>query len=125
MSKTKATGTSSLGRDSIAKRLGIKRNDNQKVRVGEVLARQKGTKYLAGENTKLGGDYTIYSMVEGTVKITTVAKIGFNGQRSVKKRIAVVMNEAPRAVIKEEKPKAAAKSKAKAKVTAKAKKTTK
>lgn len=125
MSKTKAAGTSSLGRDSIAKRLGIKRNDNQKVKVGEVLARQKGTKYLAGQNTKLGGDYTIYSMVEGTVKITTVAKIGFNGQRSVKKRIAVVTNDAPKAAVKEEKPKAAAKPKAKAKVAKKAKKATK
>lgn len=67
MAHTKAGGSTSNNRDSVAKRLGVKLYGGEKTKVGSIIVRQKGTKFHPGKNVKLGKDYTIYSMIEGTV----------------------------------------------------------
>lgn len=68
MAHKKAGGSTALGRDSVSKRLGVKIFGNQKVNRGQVIVRQRGTKYYPGKNVKVGGDYTLYSLVDGVVK---------------------------------------------------------
>jgi len=68
MAHTKALGSTKLGRESAAQRLGIKVNNNQKVRVGEIVVRQRGTKYLAGKGIVRAGDDTLYAAKTGVVK---------------------------------------------------------
>ncbi len=80
MSHKKAGSSTSLGRDSIAKRLGVKKFAGQKVKSGNIIVRQRGTKFFPGDNTKMGVDNTIYSTAEGTVKTYTVRKTKFNGK---------------------------------------------
>ncbi|MBI3088679.1 MAG: 50S ribosomal protein L27 [Candidatus Colwellbacteria bacterium] len=85
MAKTKAGGSTKLGRDSISKRLGVKLYDGQAVNPGEIIIRQRGTKYLPGTNVRRGGDDTLYAAVAGTVKFRTKRKISFNNHtRNVK-----------------------------------------
>lgn len=64
----KGTGSSHNGRDSEAKRLGVKRADGQKVLAGCILVRQRGTKIHPGNNVGIGGDDTLFALKEGTVK---------------------------------------------------------
>ncbi len=68
MAHKKAGGSTRLGRDSIAKRLGVKRFDGELVRAGNILVRQRGTKFHPGENVGLGRDYTLFALVDGRVK---------------------------------------------------------
>ncbi|MCS7199103.1 MAG: 50S ribosomal protein L27 [Caldimicrobium sp.] len=68
MAHKKAGGSSRNGRDSEAKRLGVKRFGGQRVKAGEVLVRQRGTKFHPGFNVGLGKDYTIFSKIDGIVK---------------------------------------------------------
>ena len=88
MAKTKATGATKLGRDSQPKYLGVKLTDGQKVNVGNVIIRQRGTKFLPGKNVKKGKDDTLYALKEGLVKFTTRRKIKFDKSQ----RIAKVVN---------------------------------
>ena len=75
MSKTKATGTTKLGRDSISKRLGIKLYSGQTAKAGTIIVRQRGTKYLPGKNVRKGKDDTLYAVKEGKVfaEVSTLA----------------------------------------------------
>ena len=68
MAHTKSGGSTRLGRDSASKRLGVKRQDGQIVKTGEILIRQRGTKYRAGKNVGQGGDDTLFSLAEGKVR---------------------------------------------------------
>jgi large subunit ribosomal protein L27 len=68
MAHKKGVGSSRNGRDSKPKYLGVKRYDGQVVQAGEILARQRGTKYMPGPNVGLGRDYTLFALKEGTVK---------------------------------------------------------
>jgi large subunit ribosomal protein L27 len=70
----KGVGSSKNGRDSIAKRLGVKRADGQTVSAGSILGRQRGTKIHPGNNVGRGGDDTLFAKVEGVVKFETVGK---------------------------------------------------
>ena len=70
----KGVGSSRNGRDSEAKRLGIKRADGQKVTAGSILVRQRGTKFYPGKNVGLGKDYTIYATVDGVVRFERLGK---------------------------------------------------
>lgn len=90
MAKTKAGGSSSLGRDSQPKYLGIKVTDGEKVRPGMIVIRQRGTKFLAGRNIKQGQDDTLYAMKEGFVSfgIRTVRR--FDGSRRVARVVSVI-----------------------------------
>lgn len=89
MSKTKSAGSSTLGRDSLPKYLGVKISHGQKAKTGQVLVRQRGTKILPGKNVKRGGDDTLYAMKEGTVQITRKRKVGFNRTQRLAKVISV------------------------------------
>ncbi len=68
MAHTKAQGTVKGNRDSIAKRLGVKLYDGQKVSAGNIIVRQKGTKFHPGNGVSMGKDYTIFSLLNGIVK---------------------------------------------------------
>ena len=78
MAHTKAGGSTKLGRDSRSKRLGVKVQDGQPISVGEIIVRQRRTKYYPGENVKQGGDDTLYAMATGTVKFSTKLKHHFD-----------------------------------------------
>ncbi|MEZ4180665.1 MAG: 50S ribosomal protein L27 [Candidatus Doudnabacteria bacterium] len=79
MAHKKAAGSSKLGRDSISKRLGVKIFGDQWVNKGEIIIRQRGSKWHAGVNVKSGGDDTLYSLVDGVVKFKTLMKQKFHG----------------------------------------------
>jgi len=64
----KGVGSTKNGRDSIAKRLGVKRSDGQTVTAGSILVRQRGTKIHPGNNVGIGKDDTLFALVEGVVK---------------------------------------------------------
>jgi large subunit ribosomal protein L27 len=64
----KGQGSSQNGRDSISKRLGVKRYDGQVVDAGNIIIRQRGTKVHPGQNVGLGKDYTIFALKKGVVK---------------------------------------------------------
>ena len=70
MATKKQGGSSSNGRDSAAKRLGVKRSDGQIVLAGNILVRQRGTKWYPGANVGLGRDHTIYAKEDGFVQFT-------------------------------------------------------
>jgi large subunit ribosomal protein L27 len=64
----KGVGSTKNGRDSISKRLGVKRADGQFVKAGNILVRQRGTKIHPGKNVGIGSDDTLFALIEGTVK---------------------------------------------------------
>jgi large subunit ribosomal protein L27 len=68
MAHKKAGGSSRNGRDTAGKRLGVKKFGGEAVIPGNILVRQRGTKWHPGKNVGLGRDYTIYAMVEGRVQ---------------------------------------------------------
>ncbi len=71
MAHKKGAGSTRNGRDSNAKRLGVKRYGGEYVIPGNIIIRQKGTKVRPGNHVGLGRDYTIYSLIEGQVKFET------------------------------------------------------
>lgn len=70
----KGVGSSKNGRDSESKRLGVKRYDGQVVRAGNILVRQRGTKIHPGNNVMIGGDDTLFAVVDGKVKFERKGK---------------------------------------------------
>jgi large subunit ribosomal protein L27 len=68
MAHKKGQGSVKNGRDSVSKRLGVKKFGSQKVAAGNIIVRQRGTKFLPGKNVGLGRDYTIFALLEGTVR---------------------------------------------------------
>ena len=72
MAHKKGGGSSRNGRDSKAKRLGIKRFDGEQVNCGTILVRQRGTKFNPGNNVGLGRDYTIFATIDGYVRFETI-----------------------------------------------------
>lgn len=81
MAHKKGLGSSKNGRDSIGKRLGVKRSDGQFVNAGEIIVRQRGSHFHTGLNTKLGKDYTLFAIASGTVKF---------GEKLGKKIVSVI-----------------------------------
>ena len=73
MAHKKAGGSSRNGRDSESKRLGVKRYGGQAVSAGEILVRQRGTKFHPGKNVSIGKDHTIFAIKEGTVSFEKIA----------------------------------------------------
>jgi len=67
MAHKKAGGSSRNGRDSQAKRLGVKAYGGETVKGGSIIVRQRGTRFHAGENVGTGRDFTLFALVEGTV----------------------------------------------------------
>ncbi|MFZ4716549.1 MAG: 50S ribosomal protein L27 [Chthoniobacterales bacterium] len=68
MAHKKGQGSVKNGRDSISKRLGVKKFGDQNVIAGNIIIRQRGTKFVPGRNVGLGRDYTIFSLVDGKVR---------------------------------------------------------
>lgn len=79
MAHKKAGGSTALGRDSVSKRLGVKIFGNQAVKKGDVIVRQKGTKYHPGKNVAKGGDSTLYSLATGLVHFQNKMVKKFHG----------------------------------------------
>ena len=79
MAHRKAGGSTQLGRDSISKRLGVKIYGDQKVNVGNIIIRQRGTKYHPGKNVKRGEDDSLFSMIDGIVKFQAKKVRSFTG----------------------------------------------
>jgi len=71
MAHKKAGGSTRNGRDSESKRLGVKRFGGESVLAGNILVRQRGTKFHAGDNVGLGRDHTLFATATGTVKFET------------------------------------------------------
>lgn len=74
MAHKKGLGSSRNGRDSRAQRLGVKMFAGQKVRTGNVIVRQRGTKFHPGENVGRGKDDTLFALCDGTLEFTNGAK---------------------------------------------------
>ncbi len=74
MAHKKAGGSSRNGRDSAGQRYGIKRSAGQRVRAGNILVRQKGTKLHPGKNVGLGKDYTIFAKIDGFVRFEPLGR---------------------------------------------------
>ncbi len=89
MPHTQAAGSTRLGRESHSKRLGVKLFDGEKVNIGNIIVRQRGIKWLPGENVKRGSDDTLYALKAGTVKFITKKIKRFNGSRRIAKMVKV------------------------------------
>jgi large subunit ribosomal protein L27 len=96
MAHKKAGSSSKNGRDSAGQRLGVKAGDGQLVPAGSIIVRQRGMTFLAGANTGLGRDYTVFATSTGRVK--------FEHVRRDKKRISVIPETPPAAEIVETAP---------------------
>ena len=70
----KGGGSTKNGRDSAAQRLGTKRSDGQKVLAGNILVRQRGTKFHPGNNVGIGSDDTLYALIDGVVRFERLGK---------------------------------------------------
>ena len=68
MAHKKGQGRVKNGRDSVSKRLGVKRFGSEMVLAGNIIVRQRGTKFQAGKNVGLGRDYTIFALIDGNVR---------------------------------------------------------
>jgi len=71
MAHKKSGGSSSNGRDSGSKRLGVKKFGGEKVLAGNILVRQRGTKFYPGANVGIGKDHTLFALVQGAVGFVT------------------------------------------------------
>jgi large subunit ribosomal protein L27 len=90
MASTKAGGSSKNLRDSNPKYLGIKISDGGIAKIGQTIVRQRGTKILSGENTRVGKDHTIFAMKDGKVKFGSKRKQNFDGSFKRLKIVSVV-----------------------------------
>jgi len=90
MAHTKSAGAAKNNRESESKRLGVKKSDGQAVFAGQIIVRQRGTKYLPGVNVKLGGDDTIFALKNGKVKFKNAKKIRFDGSRRYATEVNII-----------------------------------
>ena len=75
MAHKKAGGSTRNGRDSNAKRLGVKRYGGESVTAGNIIVRQRGTQFHPGENVGIGKDHTLFALVDGKVKFAVKGKL--------------------------------------------------
>lgn len=90
MAHTKAGGSTALGRDSVSKRLGVKKYSGQTVKSGNIIVRQHGMKFRAGNGTEMGKDYTIYAMTDGVVKFLKKKVTRYTGKLKATNIVSVV-----------------------------------
>jgi len=91
MAHKKAAGSTSLGRDSESKRLGVKITDGQWAKAGSIIIRQRGTKYHPGLNVGIGKDDTLFALKPGFVKFTTKKLKKFNNTLKSSKIVNVIL----------------------------------
>lgn len=89
MAHRKAGGSTQLGRDSISKRLGVKKFGGQSVKKGQIIIRQRGTKFHAGKNVKRAEDDTLFALKDGKIKFITKKTRSFTGKLASKKFVSV------------------------------------
>ncbi|MCX6807002.1 MAG: 50S ribosomal protein L27 [Candidatus Berkelbacteria bacterium] len=89
MAHTKAKGTTKLGRDSTSKRLGIKLSAGQIAHPGNIIIRQRGTKFVPGTGVKIGNDYTIFAILKGKVTFEKKKLPQFTGKLKDKSIVSV------------------------------------
>ena len=90
MAHKKAQGSTENGRDSNAKRLGLKKSGDQAVIAGNIIIRQKGNKYWPAEGVGQGSDFTIYAKHDGRVKFFEKSKVRYDGRIYKKRYVSVV-----------------------------------
>lgn len=90
MAHKKAAGSTRLGRDSQAKRLGVKVFGDQLISAGGIIIRQRGTKFHPGTNVGIGGDDTLYALISGVVKFQEKKVTAFNGNKDKRTFVHVV-----------------------------------
>jgi len=90
MAHKKAAGTTKNGRDSNPRYLGIKIADGDVAQVGSIIVRQKGVNIMAGRNTKMGKDYTVFAVKGGKVKFASKRKMSFDNRMEKKGIVSVI-----------------------------------
>ena len=85
MATKKGGGSTKNGRDSIGRRLGVKKSGGQTVRAGNIIIRQRGSNFHAGTNVGIGRDFTLFALSDGVVKFDTFSKN--------KKRVSVISSQ--------------------------------
>ena len=90
MAHKKAGGSTGLGRDSISKRLGVKLFSGQFARAGSIIVRQRGLKFLPGENVRKGTDDTLFATINGIVSFSARKKPNWYGKLKSKKTVSVL-----------------------------------
>jgi large subunit ribosomal protein L27 len=89
MAHRKAGGSTQLGRDSISKRLGVKIFGGQKAESGQIIVRQRGTKFRVGKNVRRGEDDTLFALKKGVVKFVAKKVKLFTGKLEERKFVSV------------------------------------
>lgn len=89
MAHKKAAGSTRLGRDSRAQRLGVKVFGDQKINAGGIIVRQRGTKFHAGENVAQAGDDTLFALKTGMVKFQQKKVVTFNSNKAKRTFVSV------------------------------------
>ncbi|MBU0722265.1 50S ribosomal protein L27 [Patescibacteria group bacterium] len=89
MAHKKAGGSTVLGRDSQSQRLGVKLQDGEYAKAGSIIIRQRGTKYRAGKNVKIGKDDTLFALTAGLVKFATKKIKKYTGKLQVVKIVSI------------------------------------
>ncbi|MFH1749787.1 MAG: 50S ribosomal protein L27 [bacterium] len=90
MAHTKAKSTTKLGRDSRSQRLGVKIFGGQTIKIGQIIIRQRGTKWYPGENVKRGRDDTLFALKDGKVKFEQKKRKRFDGRSKMQTIVNVV-----------------------------------
>ena len=90
MAHKKAGGSTALGRDSQSKRLGVKLFGGQVAKIGNIIVRQRGTKWHPGKNVKRGNDDTLFALSSGIVKFTSKKIRGFDGELHKRKFVHII-----------------------------------
>jgi len=90
MAHRKAGGSTRLGRDSISKRLGVKIFGGEKVSAGNVIIRQRGSKFRAGQNVKVGKDDTLYAAISGIIAFTKKSRKSYDGKTKKSVIVSVI-----------------------------------
>ncbi len=93
MAHKKATGSTTLGRDSAGKRLGVKISDGSYAKTGAIIVRQRGTKIHPGKNVERGRDDTLYAKITGMVKFSKKQAPNFHGKLQKRTYVRVVPKE--------------------------------
>jgi len=90
MAHRKAGGTAKNLRDSKPKYLGVKLSDGSKAIAGNIIVRQRGTLFMAGDNVSTGKDHTLFALKSGTVKFASKRKTSYNGSKVTRKIVHVI-----------------------------------
>ncbi len=90
MATRKAAGTAKNLRDSNPKYLGLKKGSGEAVKAGNILIRQRGTKYIAGKNVGMGKDHTLYALKDGVLTFIDKRQVKFDNSTAKKKVVNVL-----------------------------------